>query len=130
MNREGSNRGGYEASDLRKTLQSDEVLDIFADYRSKMRPFGNGDLLRLPFHSEIFGNEGAERFEPDHYDQWPLMKDRNNQIALRDDKAEWGWIQNKHKWSMTDFCIVLSYGIVGSCTASNPIGVRPVFLIV
>ena len=33
MNEEDTNRGGYEASDLRKTLQSEEVLKIFAEYQ-------------------------------------------------------------------------------------------------
>lgn len=65
MNAEDSNRGGYEASDLRKTLQSEEVLKIFAEYRDRMQPFDNGDLLRIPFFGEIFGKEDANYFEPD-----------------------------------------------------------------
>ena len=32
MNRANTNKGGYPESDLRKALQSDEVLNIFADF--------------------------------------------------------------------------------------------------
>ena len=99
MNAEDSNRGGYEASDLRKTLQSEEVLKIFAEYRDRMQPFDNGDLLRIPFFGEIFGKEDANYFEPDGCEQWPLMKDRKNRIAFRDNSWEWGWLQNKRKGS-------------------------------
>ena len=130
MNEEDTNRGGYEASDLRKTLQSDEVLDIFADYRDRMQPFDNGDLLRIPFHGEIFGKESANYFEPDDCEQWPLMKDRKNRIAFRDNSWEWGWLQNKRKGSATFFCLVNDHGRADYWGASTSLGVRPAFLIV
>ena len=124
MNAEDSNRGGYEASDLRKTLQSEEVLKIFAEYRDRMQPFDNGDLLRIPFFGEIFGKEDANYFEPDGCEQWPLMKDRKNRIAFRD------WLQNKRKGSASGFCRVSAGGHAHSWGASNSFGVRPAFLIV
>ena len=129
MNAEDSNRGGYEASDLRKTLQSEEVLKIFAEYRDRMQPFDNGDLLRIPFFSEIFGKEDANYFEPDDCEQWPLMKDRKNRIAFRDNSWEWGWLQNKRKGSAADFCHVSNDGDANTWGASDSIGVRPAFLI-
>ncbi len=130
MNAEDSNRGGYEASDLRKTLQSEEVLKIFAEYRDRMQPFDNGDLLRIPFFGEIFGKEDANYFEPDGCEQWPLMKDRKNRIAFRDNSWEWGWLQNKRKGSATFFCTVNLYGRAAYWGASYSVGVRPAFLIV
>ena len=57
MNRANTNKGGYAESDLRKALQSEEVLNIFADIRDHMIPFESGDLLRLPFAGEMFGDE-------------------------------------------------------------------------
>lgn len=60
MNRMDTNKGGYEESDLRETLRSKEILDIFKDIRDYMVPFENGDLLRLPFASELFGAELPE----------------------------------------------------------------------
>lgn len=130
MNEENTNRGGYEASDLRKKLQSADILALFEDYRDRMQPFDNGDLLRLPFFGEIFGSEGAEYFEPDGCEQWPLMQDRKNRIAFRNNAWEWGWLQNKRKGSAPYFCNVNNYGYAGTWNASDSIGVRPAFLIV
>ena len=130
MNEENTNRGGYEASDLRKRLQSDDILAIFAEYRDRMQPFDNGDLLRLPFFGEIFGSEDAEYFEPDGCEQWPLMQDRKNRIAFRNNAWEWGWLQNKRKGSATNFCDVANYGLAYYWNASASLGVRPAFLIV
>lgn len=130
MNEENTNRGGYEASDLRKKLQSADILALFEDYRDRMQPFDNGDLLRLPFFGEIFGSEGAEYFEPDGCEQWPLMQDRKNRIAFRNNAWEWGWLQNKRKGSATVFCGVADIGVADAWNASTSLGVRPAFLIV
>lgn len=129
MNGENTNRGGYEESDLRKALQSDEVLNVFDDWGDRMVPFDNGDLLRIPFFGEIFGQEDAEYFEPDGCEQWELMKDRKNRIAFRQNCWEWGWLQNKRKDSATDFANVDSNGYAYYGSASHPDGVRPAFLI-
>lgn len=129
MNRKNTNKGGYEESDLRETLRSKEILDLFDDWGDRMVPFDNGDLLRVPFFGEIFGQEDAEYFEPDGCDQWELMKDRKNRIAFRQNCWEWGWLQNKRKGSATNFCSVGAYGTATNWNASSSIGVRPVFLI-
>lgn len=129
MNRKNTNKGGYEESDLRETLRSKEILDLFDDWGDRMVPFDNGDLLRIPFFGEIFGQEDAEYFEPDSCDQWELMKDRKNRIAFRQNCWEWGWLQNKRKGSASNFCYVTASGHATNWTASNSIGVRPAFLI-
>ena len=124
----GTNKGGYSESDLRKALQSDEVLDIFADIRDYMVPFDNGDLLRIPFAGELF-DKLPSWCEPDDHKQWPLMQDRRNRLALRCEDYEWGWINNKTKSSSTHFCAVDGYGRATHWGASAVIGVRPVFQI-
>ena len=129
MNPANTNEGGYEESDLRETLRSKEILDLFDDWVDRMVPFDNGDLLRIPFFSEIFGQENAEYFEPDGCEQWELMKDRKNRIAFWQNCWEWGWLQNKRKGSATDFCSVTYYGYAGTWYASHVNGVRPVFQI-
>lgn len=129
MNRKNTNKGGYEESDLRETLRSKEILDLFDDWGDRMVPFDNGDLLRIPFFGEIFGQEDAEYFEPDGCDQWELMKDRKNRIAFRQNCWEWGWLQNKRKGSATNFCYVDGAGHAAGWNASNSVGVRPAFLI-
>lgn len=129
MNRKNTNKGGYPESDLRNTLRSKEILDLFADWRERMVPFDNGDLLRIPFFGEIFGQEDAEYFEPDGCEQWELMKDRKNRIAFRQNSWEWGWLQNKRKGSAPFFASVYDYGNVDFNNASHSFGVRPAFLI-
>ena len=126
MNQQNTNEGGYEASDLRRALQKEAVLDIFSSVRGMMVPFKNGDLLRIPYAEEFFGD--VDGYESSGKKQWPLMKDRTNRIAIREREAyEWGWLQNKVKSSSADFTGVDSYGYTYYDYASNSCGVRPVF---
>ena len=136
MNRGHTNKGGYPESDLRKALQSDEVLNIFADIRDYMVSFDNGDLLQIPFAGELFGDKMLEFgdklpewCEPDGHEQWPLMQDRRNRLASRRGDYEWGWLQNKVKAFSTDFCLVSGVGDAANGDASFVRGVRPAFLI-
>lgn len=131
MNKKNTNAGGYDASDLRKELNSGKILDEFAPL--ELVPFKNGDLLRLPFYGEMFGhddwyNSGA--VEPDDCEQWPLMKERANRIAERKGESyEWGWLQNIRQGSAPYFCFVDHDGRAYSWAASASVGVRPAFLI-
>lgn len=133
MNKDDTNEGGYEKSNLRKRLNSTEILDIFVfgDVSNMLVPFEDGALFRLPFYGEMFGHDGWYRssgIEPDDYEQWILMKDRKNRIAERTgDSYEWGWLQNKDLVSSTDFCGINTRGKANCWNASARIGVRPVF---
>lgn len=129
MTRKNTNKGGYAESDLRETLRSKEILDLFDDWGDRMVPFDNGDLLRIPFFGEIFGQEDAEYFEPDGHKQWELMKDRKNRITFRQNCWEWGWLQNKRKGSAPFFACVNYNGVAVCSDASASGGVRPAFLI-
>ncbi len=126
MNRKNTNKGGYEASDLRKELQKEEVLGIFSSVRSIMVPFKNGDLFRIPYAEEFFGD--IDGYKSSGKKQWSLMKDRNNCIAIREGEFwEWGWLQNKVKSSSVHFAVV-GEGAYADCgNASSLFGVRPVF---
>ena len=126
MNAKGTNRGGYAESDLRETLRSKKILDIFKGIRYYMVPFDNGDLLRIPFAGELF-DKLPSWCEPDDHEQWPLMRDRRNRLASRCGEYEWGWIQNKVKSSSVYFCTADDYGDANRWLASSVIGVRPVF---
>lgn len=130
MNARNTNRGGYGKSDLRKSLQSDEVLSIFADICDCMVPFENGDLLRIPYYGELFDNNARDDFvDPDSNEQWPLMKDSHNRAASRCGEPEWGWLANTVRDTSTDFCSVDSGGGVDGWNASDVLGVRPVFML-
>lgn len=129
MNTKDTNTGGYEKSDLRKALKRKEVLDIFKDIRSYMVPLSNGDLVRIPFAEEMFGDRIPEWCEPDHHKQWPLMRSKLNRQASRLDDYEWGWLQNKSKINESNFFGISSDGNIEWYDASNVIGVRLVFKI-
>lgn len=131
MNKRNTNKGGYDASDLRKELNSEEILKDFTGL--ELVPFENGDLLRLAFYGELFGHDDwyeSGAVEPDDCEQWPLMKERANRIAERKGESyEWGWLQNKYVRSATLFCGVNAKGYADLWSASNSVGVRPAFLI-
>ena len=129
MNLNNTNKGGYAESNLREKLKSKKILDIFKGVRDHMIPLDDGDLLRIPFAGEMFGDKMPEWCELDGHEQWPLMQDRNNRLASRCGDYEWGWLQNKDKASSVDFGLVTDYGNAHSWYASNVFGVRPVFLI-
>lgn len=126
MNNRWTNKGGYDASDLRAEFKN-IVLDANFDViRDSLVPFDNGDLMRIATVGEMFGYD--DYYEMDDAEQWELMKDRRNRIALREgDEYEWGWLQNKVKNSSANFAYVSRDGYATSCGASNSFGVRPVF---
>lgn len=132
MNEEDSNRGGYEATDLRVKLNG-EILDRFpADIREKMVAFANGDYLRLPTEKEIFGCNDYGKAEPDDVQQWEPMKKRKNRIAFQGkgtDRWEWYWLQNAHKRYAAHFANVNNSGAAAYSLASGANGVRPAFKI-
>lgn len=131
MNQEDSNRGGYDASDLREHLQG-EILDRFpAEIREKMVAFSNGDLLRLPTEKEIFGGNEYGQTEPDSVTQWEPMKQRRNRIAFQGKNGswEWYWLANKVKGSAARFAAVRDAGAAACRNASSANGVRPAFKI-
>ena len=136
MNKKDTNKGGYEASDLRKILNG-EIIDRFpAEIRDRLMPFENGDLLRIPTEREIFGANVVGEEEPDTVTQWEPMKQRRNRIAMQKvtDDIEWYWLQNRAKLrdvvSAAAFAYVISGGVCDCYGASlSWVGVRPAFKI-
>ena len=128
MNRNNSNQGGYAESDLRKALQSEDILKIFSCIREWMVPFDNGDLLRIPFAGEMF-DKLPEGCEQDRHEQWQLMTDAHNHTTSRCGDPEWGWLANTFRDPSPAFCSVDSNGLAYQWGASNVFGVRPTFMI-
>ena len=122
MNKKNTNRGGYDNSDLRKYLQSDTVLSDFEEIRPCMKPWNNGDLLRIPYYGEMFDNN-------DRNGQWPLMKDAHNRAASRCGEPEWGWLANTARDGSTYLCNVANDGAANIWSPSAVLGVRPAFQI-
>ena len=131
MNEKDTNRGGFDASDLRTALKG-EILDRFpADLRERMVAFENGDLLRLPTEREIFGENYYGKNEPEAVTQWEPMKLRRNRIAFQGKNGawEWYWLMNKRRGSAADFAYVGIGGGANYSYASYSDGVRPAFKI-
>ncbi len=127
MNKNGSNEGGYVASDLRKWVNA-EILDKFPQkIREHMQPMECGDLLRIPTEKEIFGvnKYGVS----DNTEQWPCMKKRRNRIALQSDNGDLIWYWLRDVASASYFCSVNEHGYAGARNAGYSRGVRPVFLL-
>ena len=135
MNSHNTNKGGYEASELREKLGTEILLRLPEELRMKMLPFENGDLLRLPTEKEIFGENRFGLDEPETVAQWEPMKLRRNRIAFHGSNGpwEWYWLANpalRYPASTGYFAYVNSNGYCNYTSASYAnIGVRPAFQI-
>ena len=131
MNKTNTNKGGYEASDLRKKLNG-EILNLFpAELTHMMAPFENGDLLRIPTEKEIFGENCYGEYE-NQVKQWKPMKKRKNRMAFDSAKGEslqWYWLMNKARESTIYFSFVDRAGYEAFDAPFISYGVRPVFKI-
>lgn len=128
MNEQNTNERGWDASDLRKKLNS-EILDRFPrKIRKLLLPFENGDMLRLPTEKEIFGSNPCGEDEPESVSQWKPMKQRKNRIASQGLNGgwEWYWLQNRVPNSAAGCAFVYSGGGADCTDASGAGGVRPV----
>ena len=127
MNAGGTNKGGYEKSDLCKWI-NDVLLAVFPkDLRNRISD------LSIPTYGQMFGHDRYnDVMEPDNDEQLSLMKKRKNRIADFDDDYEWYWLKNatKKEVSAAAFAIVNHYGTAYYTGASYSYGVRPAFLLV
>ncbi len=129
MNKEGGTEGGYEASDLRRTLNT-EILSMFPDELiGKLIPFGNGDLLKIPSEHEVFGKSVYGKDGDETEEQWEPMKLRRNRIAFQGKNGEWEYWWLRDVTSSADFALVAGGGIAYYDDASTSFGVRPAFKI-
>ena len=121
----------YENSDLRKALNSEIIARFPEKIRSRMVTLDNGDMLRIPTEREIFGENVYGQEESDTVKRFKPMKKRRNRIAFQGKEGawEWYWLMNRHKDSASYFARVSGGGSAYSNDASNPLGVRPVFLL-
>lgn len=129
MNEDNTNEGGYILSDMRAYLMH-TVYNLFPDHiKIKMLPFHDGEFVRIPTEKEIFGKN--EYGEEECCEQWEPMKKCRNRVAANcnEEHTAWYWLQNPMEGSASAFASAYYSGIAYSRTASNVIGVRPVFCI-
>lgn len=126
MNKNGSNVGGYEESDLKKWIEN----DLFKMFPEALRKHMTG--LTIPTLGEICGwgdNWDKEHIEPDYDEQLPLMKQIRNRVAYYNNECSSGWLRNamKKEFSSASFANVYYYGDSNCSYASASDGVRPEF---
>ena len=127
MNRKDTNEGGFDASDLKKWLNTDfkEMLD------DDVKHHICGDI-RILSYGEVFGSEDRPSWiKDDGSEQLPLMKKRRNRIASWTDEdgkeqyADW-WLRDPVSAA---YFAVVSTGGNATCTGASAawVGVRPAF---
>lgn len=133
MNENGSNEGGFYASDLCKWMNT-ELIDAFPKKLKNLMlatDEKHSCLLRIPTRKEMFGeDEYSQDYETDLSEQFELMKDRKNRVcSFPHDEYAWYWLMNAHIWSSYHFACVGTGGGAGDIGASSSYGVRPTFYI-
>ena len=90
------------------------------------------DLLRIPTEKEIFGENRYGTEESDTVVQFKGMKNSRNRIAFQGSETGswvWYWLQNRVDAPSFYFARVTSSGRASYNSASDSLGVRPVFLL-
>ena len=130
MNDESSNRGGWQACDLRKFLIDNIDNFIPEEIFPMLGSFENGDNVRIPMLGEMV-DEVPAWSEYQNVEQWPLMKNRRNRIAFHTDgRWDWCWCMDRNTETASSFAFVNGSGSCASYSASTSFGVRPAFLII
>ena len=124
MNESGTNKGGFEDSDLNKWLHTEFVKALPYSIRARLTD------VTIPTVGEMFGWDDEwdrNHFEADNDKQLPLMKQKRNRVAYYNNECECGWLRNatKKEFSAALFARVDGGGDTGYYGASGSIGVRP-----
>lgn len=124
MNESGTNKGGFEDSDLNKWLHTEFVKALPYSIRARLTD------VTIPTVGEMFGWDDEwdrNHFEADNDKQLPLMKQKRNRVAYYNNECECGWLRNatKKEFSSAAFADVGNTGSANYYSASNSIGVRP-----
>lgn len=124
MNESGTNKGGFEDSDLNKWLHTEFVKALPYSIRARLTD------VTIPTVGEMFGWDDEwdrNHFEADNDKQLPLMKQKRNRVAYYNNECECGWLRNatKKEFSSARFALVNGIGDTNFSRASGSLGVRP-----
>lgn len=129
MNEKDTNIGGYDASDLKKWIDT----DLYAMFPEAIKQRMSG--LSLPNAGELWGWYDAWNVHyivGDDEDQLILMKQRRNRVSYYDNDCTSFWLRNaiKHQFSFASFSVINNSGNVDFYNAAAKIGVRPEFWLI
>lgn len=122
MNDTHTNEGGFEASDLKKWMDT----ELFKAFPLWMQRRMSG--MSIPSYGMMFGHDDwYENFVPDEDEQ--LMKKRKNRVSDYQDDCCWYWLSNAttKEFSFMLFASVAYSGLANSYAAGSSGGVRPIF---
>lgn len=130
MNAKGTNRGGYEASDMR-TYLNEELFALLPDDLQDVIKERRSDKLWLFSRREVFGEDYADyRYKsPEDDKQLPYYKDTASRVKLRNGDTDWWWLASPSSANATYFCSVYCDGDSSNYPASSSFGVAPGFCI-
>ena len=130
MNGLETNIGGWNKSLLREILNSVILKQFPSELAQKMKPFSNGDMIRIPTEMEITGTNFYSSNESPEIFQWGSMKNRRNVLSFQRNNsgvlAQY-WLKNTAKNDNKSFCYIGKYGIPDTGRANAMRGVRLVF---
>lgn len=127
MNNDWTNKGGWEATEMRRYL-NEEVFAVLPDDLQaiiKPRTLGSGDRtfedkLWLFSEVEIFGEHDWTETEPDRGTQFEYFKNPSNRVKRdADGDATWWWERSPHASASNYFCPVNYSGSASSSTAAS-----------
>ncbi len=126
MNEDETKKGGYSESDLWNWI-NEELLPAFPrKIRDRMI------YISIPSYGQMFGHDKFydDYVEPDHDEQFELMKNIRNRICTYKNRSITNYLSNRLEGS--DYClaIVNSSGNLYYSSASRSHGVRPIFFLV
>lgn len=124
MNEIDTNKGGFEASDLKKWLNT-ELFEAFPqDFKERMVELTIPSLGDLSGWRNIKDTTGIET---DDDNPIPLMNSTRNLLAFYKNQFETGWLRNAITIGSTSFASIDPTTSIMVAPASIELGVRPVF---
>lgn len=143
MNKEFTNKGGYQASEGRRHVLEDIYPRLPAELRTMIRPrkiteivngetLVYGDPLWLPSETDMFGR-GAESWQngaadgPDDF-QLPIFQNERDRVKMCSDKGTYPyWLRSVNASGSASFCRVGASGGAYVGSANGSYGVAPGF---
>lgn len=127
MNKDNTNKGGYDASDMAKYLDK-EIFALLPDDLQAVIKERRGHKLWLFSRREVFGEAGWYICPKDDV-YIPYYQNAENRIKLRNGEPDWWWLASPYEANTADFCYVGGCGDSGPWGASYSNGVVPGFCI-
>lgn len=127
MNKYRTNKGGYEASDMAKYLDT-ELFELLPDDLQAVIKERRGHKLWLFSRKEVFGENGWYECPEDDV-HIPYYQNAENRVKTRNGDTDWWWLASPSSANTTSFCHVGHSGDSNNFSASIAYGVAPGFCI-